>query len=62
MEDNGNIEALGKAIIKFIEHQGVQSTLTKNAWEWSKEFSWDRSAKVCMERINDILVGIYNRG
>lgn len=57
---SGDVEALGKAIINFMEDKDVQSTITKNALEWSKEFSWERSAKVCLERINDILARVYS--
>ena len=56
--ESGNIEALGKTIIKFIREQELQKALTHNAWEWSKEFGWDRSAKVCLERVNDLLSGL----
>lgn len=53
--ENENIDDLGKAIIKFIKDKKFQNRLAKNAWEWSKEFNWDRSAKVALKRIKDVL-------
>lgn len=56
--ESGNIDALGKAMKGFIGEPGFQERLTRNAWEWSKEFSWDLSAKECLGRINDILADL----
>ncbi len=55
---SGDIDALANAMRGFIGEPGYREKLTGNAWEWSKEFSWDRSAKVCLKRIEDIIADL----
>lgn len=53
--ESGNIHALGVAMVKHIRHPALAERLTLNAWKWSGEFTWDRTAKVCLARVKHIL-------
>jgi glycosyltransferase involved in cell wall biosynthesis len=59
--ESGDIAALSEAIQKFMSNHKLREKLTYNAWEWSKEFTWERSAKVALEKIEEILTGYYNK-
>ena len=48
--ENGNIEALANTIINLIKNDSLRKELSKNAVEWAKQFSWDRSAEM-FERV-----------
>lgn len=43
--DNGNIEEFAKAIIKVLSEDDFAKQLSKNAFEWSKKFDWNKSAQ-----------------
>ncbi len=59
--ESGDINALSDAILKFMQNRKLREKLTINAWVWSKEFTWDRSAKVALAKINEIISGYYNK-
>ena len=54
--EDGNIEKLAEAVITLIEHNQLRNTLSQNAIEWAKRFSWDKTAetfeKILKERIS----------
>ena len=50
-----NVKALASAIINLIEDNELRKKLSKNAVEWAKRFSWDRSAEM-FERVVRSLV------
>lgn len=52
--ESGNIEEIAAAIIKVLKENEFQEKLSKNAFEWSKNFSWDKSAKEFDDIIRDI--------
>lgn len=43
--EDGNIEELANAIIKILKDDQFQKQLSKNAFEWSMNFDWDRSSE-----------------
>ena len=56
-----NVKALGNAMTKLIQDHDLLQELTNNAWKSSRKFTWDKSAKICMENINEILTIVYNK-
>jgi glycosyltransferase involved in cell wall biosynthesis len=55
VKENGNFEKLAEAIIRVLEDEKLRRTLSVNALEYSKNFSWDRTAqefeKILRERV-----------
>ncbi len=49
-----NPEALAEAIIKVLKNEKLRKKLSKNAIEWAKQFSWDRSAEEFEKIIMDV--------
>jgi len=47
--EDGNVEALGDALIRVLEDEGLRMRLSKNALEYAKQFSWDKSAEEFMK-------------
>jgi glycosyltransferase involved in cell wall biosynthesis len=43
--EDGNVEALTETILGLLENNSLRDELSKNAIEWAKQFSWDRSAE-----------------
>lgn len=43
--ENGNIQELSEKLIDVLSNTDLRETLSKNAIEWAKQFSWDKSAK-----------------
>ena len=48
--EDGDIEKMAKAIITLVEDNELRERLSKNAIEWAKRFSWDKTAEAS-ERI-----------
>jgi glycosyltransferase involved in cell wall biosynthesis len=44
VEKDGDVKALAESIVKVLENQELGRNLSKNAFEWSKNFSWDKTA------------------
>mgnify|MGYP000047010434 CR=1 FL=1 len=53
--EDGNIEALANKIVHLLKDDILRDELSKNAIEWAKQFSWDRSAKE-FERLIETIV------
>lgn len=53
---NGDVEALADAMKMVLVDQELRERLSKNALEWAKQFSWDRSA----EEFENVLRGLWN--
>ncbi len=53
-----DVKALAKVIIKLIEDQELWRKLAKNALNWAKQFTWDKST----EKFMKVLSGILLRG
>ena len=51
-----NPEGIAKKIIEFLEDKNLQDILPKNALEYSRNFSWDKSA----EEFEKVLENICN--
>lgn len=45
VKENGNFEKLAEAILAILKDEELRKKLSKNALEWSKEFTWDKSAR-----------------
>jgi glycosyltransferase involved in cell wall biosynthesis len=45
VKENGDVEELAEAIIRVLEDEGLRKNLSENALEYSKNFSWDRTAQ-----------------
>jgi glycosyltransferase involved in cell wall biosynthesis len=45
VKENGNVEKLAGAIIRILEDEMLRKTLSANALEYSKNFSWDKAAQ-----------------
>lgn len=52
---NGDITSLAKNIINFIENKEMQANLTRNAWNYSKMFNWNKSANIFLNHLYNIL-------
>ncbi|MHA1617038.1 MAG: glycosyltransferase family 4 protein [Candidatus Njordarchaeales archaeon] len=50
IKDYGNTRALAKAIIEILENDALWKELSKNAVNWAKNFSWDKSVDM-FERV-----------
>jgi glycosyltransferase involved in cell wall biosynthesis len=57
VKENGDIEKLAEAIIKVLEDEELRRALSVNALEYSKKFSWDKTAqefgKILKEAVNE---------
>jgi glycosyltransferase involved in cell wall biosynthesis len=57
VKENGNVKMLADAIIRVLEDENLRKNLSKNALEYSKNFSWDRTAqefgKILKEAVNE---------
>jgi len=45
VKENGNVEKLAEAIIRVLENETLRKTLSVNALEYSRSFSWDKAAQ-----------------
>jgi len=56
VKENGNVVKFAEEIIRVLEDENLRKTLSLNALEYSKNFSWDRTAyefeKVLKEAVN----------
>jgi glycosyltransferase involved in cell wall biosynthesis len=57
VKENGNVEKLSESIIRVLEDEALRKMLSINALEYSKNFSWDRTAqefeKILKESVNE---------
>jgi len=49
--ENGDVRGLGEALVKIFEDEGLRLRLGKNALEYAKQFSWDRTAEEFMKML-----------
>jgi glycosyltransferase involved in cell wall biosynthesis len=52
----GNIEALVIAITKLIKDEKLWRSLSKNAYDWAKQFAWDRSVSIFVNILKHVRV------
>lgn len=45
IKEDGNVKKLAEVIIKVLTDAKLREKLSKNAIEWAKQFSWDKSAE-----------------
>jgi glycosyltransferase involved in cell wall biosynthesis len=55
LKENGNSEKLAEAIIKILEDDMLRRMLSVNALEYSKSFSWDRTAQEFEEILEKVV-------
>jgi glycosyltransferase involved in cell wall biosynthesis len=57
VKEDGNIEKLAEAIMRVLEDEALRRTLSVNALEYSRNFSWDKTAqefeKILKETVNE---------
>lgn len=53
VKKNGDVVALAGAIVKILKDERLRENLSKNALKWSKQFSWDQSAKNFMRVLEE---------
>jgi len=53
--EDGNIEALANAVVYLLENDNLREELSRNAIEWAKRFSWDRSAEEFEKVIKNVI-------
>jgi glycosyltransferase involved in cell wall biosynthesis len=53
LAENGNIRDLAEKIIEVLKHEGLRERLSRNAFEYSKRFSWNYSAQRFLEVVKD---------
>ena len=46
---NGNIHKLAESIVRVLKDEKLREKLSKNALNWSKNFSWDKSSERFLE-------------
>ncbi len=51
----GNVDAFATAMIDFILDQKYRKTLSANAYAWSQDFDWDKSARQFLSVVEDAL-------
>lgn len=49
----GNVKALSEKIIEVCSNKSDLDTLSNNAYNWSKNFTWDNSAKHFLKKISE---------
>lgn len=47
--ENGNVEGLAEAIVRVLRDEALRERLSKNALEYARKFSWDKTAKEFMK-------------
>lgn len=47
--EDGDVEALGEAIVRVLKDEELRLRLSRNALEYAKEFSWDKTAEEFMK-------------
>jgi glycosyltransferase involved in cell wall biosynthesis len=57
VKEDGNIEKFAEAIMRVLEDEALRRTLSVNALEYSRNFSWDKTAqefeKILKETVNE---------
>jgi len=53
----GDVEALAEAITTLLVDDGLREKLSRNALEWSRRFSWDKSAEEFKELLKGVIDG-----
>jgi glycosyltransferase involved in cell wall biosynthesis len=56
VKDKSNIQQLAKTIVEFIKKPRLREEFNKNALDWSKRFTWDKSS----EEFIHILISVIN--
>jgi glycosyltransferase involved in cell wall biosynthesis len=55
VKENGNVEKLADVIIKVLKDEKLRKKLSKNALEYSKKFSWEKSAEEFLKIIEGVI-------
>ena len=51
----GDVKALTEALTHLLTDDGLREKLSKNALEWSRQFSWDKTAEEFLKMINHVV-------
>jgi glycosyltransferase involved in cell wall biosynthesis len=50
--EGGDVEGLGEAIVRVLKDEELRLRMSRNALEYAKEFSWDKTAKEFMKYVH----------
>jgi glycosyltransferase involved in cell wall biosynthesis len=54
---DGDVEALAEAIIRVLSDDGLREELSRNALEWARSFSWDKTAEEFLKVVEGVVGG-----
>jgi len=54
---SGDVEALAEAIVRVLLDDGLREGLRRNALEWARSFSWDKTAEELLKVIEGVVSG-----
>ena len=54
---DGDVEALADAIVEVLVDEGLRERLSRSALEWSKKFSWDKTAEEFLKVVEGVVFG-----
>jgi glycosyltransferase involved in cell wall biosynthesis len=52
---SGDVRGLGEAVVRVLEDNGLRRRLSRNALEYAKKFSWDKTAKEFLKVVEGIM-------
>jgi len=52
LTEGGNVEGLAEKTIALLTDDSLRERLSKNALEYSRQFSWDKTADAFLKRIS----------
>ncbi len=55
VKEDGNVEKLAEAIMRILVDEELRKTLSKNALEYSRNFSWDKTADEFMKIVEEVV-------
>jgi len=55
--ESGNVAGLADALVRVLEDEGLRFRLSKNALEYAREFSWDKTAEEFMNVLEKVSSG-----
>ena len=57
----GNIDEFSNHLVDIFTDEKLRSTLSHGAVEWAKEFSWDHSAQLMIDRCSDVVEKYWSK-
>jgi glycosyltransferase involved in cell wall biosynthesis len=57
IKEDGDVEKLAEAIIRILKDEELRMVLSENALEYSKNFSWDKTAEEFLKIVKGVVDG-----